>query len=112
MSILNENLNQNLPTIQEQQANIIANNLKNNAKFTFKTLCDKFDMTTRMFWDNPVVSPQEIATALGTDAKEIFLMHYALGQLLLSIKSDAIQQSLALIGQFTINEDGTVTING
>ena len=33
-----------------------------------------------------------------------------LGQLIGNVKPEAISEGLSLVGQFTINEDGTVTI--
>jgi hypothetical protein len=62
------------------------------------------------FWNNPKATPTQIADALGTDAKEVFELHYALGQLIGSVKPQVISSGLSLIGQFTMNEDGTVTI--
>lgn len=51
-----------------------------------------------------------IAKELGTDAKKIFELHYKLGQLISTIKPDSITEGLLAIGQFVINDDGTVII--
>lgn len=103
MSILDQN-------IQTTEAVVIANNIKATARQTFNYIVNAFNMGSRNFWDNPNATPAEISQALGTDAKEVFLLHYALGQLIVNIKPEAINQGLSVIGQFTMNEDGTVTI--
>jgi hypothetical protein len=105
MSILN---NENIvnKTIPES----IADNLKDLTKKTFQDVVNSFNYATNSFWNNPLATPENIAECLGSDAKEMFLLHYALGQFINSIKPGIINESLSLIGQFTINEDNTVTI--
>jgi len=88
----------------------IANRLRNQTRLIFNTISQAFNDGSETFWNNPNASPQEIAEALGADAKEIFELHYKLGQLIGSVKPDSISQGLNLIGNFTMNEDGTVTI--
>ena len=63
------------------------------------------------FWTNSEATPQEIADELGTDAKEVFELHGKLGTLLSEIDPSAIASGLAVVGSFTYNEDGTITIN-
>jgi hypothetical protein len=104
MSILNNNQS------QTTSAEATANMLKSATIQTFKMMVNSFNTGAKTFWNNPHVSPSEIAEALGTDAKEIFELHYALGQLIGNIKPEAINEGLNLIGQFTINKNGTVTI--
>lgn len=104
MSILDNNQSSIDKSIQ------ISNHIKNSTKHTFQFMKDAFNNGSQTFWNNPRATPSEIATALGTDAKEVFELHYALGQLINNIKPESIQQGWAIIGQFTMNEDGTVTI--
>lgn len=102
-----------LDTIQPSglnHAELAANNLRASAKNTFLMMKNAFNAGSINFWNNSMATPQEIAEKLGTDAKEIFQLHYALGQLLLSIKPESIEKGLSKIGQFSMNEDGTVTI--
>lgn len=106
MSILDNNLLEITPP----NSQIIANTLKGITIQTFLNLADRFNNGSKMFWSNPNASPSEIAEALGTDAREVFELHYALGQLIGSIKPESIQTGLSVIGQFTMNEDGTVTV--
>lgn len=105
MSILD-----NSPVPQLSESQIIANNLKGSTKMTFQMMVNAFNIGSKNFWDNTKATPTEIALALGSDAREVFELHYALGQLIGSVKPESISEGLALIGQFTMNEDGTVTI--
>lgn len=95
---------------QQTESEKIALGLKVSTKRIFQGMVNAFNVGSMSFWNNPRATPSEIATALGTDAKEIFQLHYALGQLISNIKPKSIEQGLSLIGQFNINEDGTVTI--
>jgi hypothetical protein len=104
MSILDTNIQ---PNLAEQSAKQIIN----QARQTFHQITESFNDGTVLFWSNPYgLEPSKIAEALGTNAVEIFRLHYALGQFIASIKPEAISNSLSLIGQFTMNEDGTVTV--
>ena len=104
MSILDGNVQ---PNLAEQSAKQIIN----QARQTFHQITDSFNDGTVLFWSNPYgLKPSEIAEALGPNAVEVFKLHYALGQFIASIKPEAIYNSLSLVGQFTMNEDGTVTV--
>ena len=92
-------------------ADQVSNRIKNQTKQTFQNMVNSFNEGSKTFWQNPRgLTPTQIATALGTDAREVFELHYALGQLINSIKPESIQEGWGVIGQFTMNEDGTVTI--
>jgi len=107
MSILNNN-NQTIPSVPV--AEVIANNIKNQARSSFSMMAEAFNRGSQTFWKNPSASPAEIAAALGTDAKEVFELHAKLGALLASVKPESINVGSSVVGEFTINEDGTVTI--
>jgi hypothetical protein len=90
---------------------LAANHLRQQARMTFQTMARAFNDGAVMFWQNPKgATPEEIATALGSDAKEIFELHWALGELLHKIKPDSVSNGMAVLGQFQLNDDGTVTI--
>ena len=92
-------------------ADQVSNRIKNQTKQTFQNMVNSFNEGSKTFWQNPRgLTPTQIATALGTDAREVYELHYALGQLINSIKPESIQEGWGVIGQFTMNEDGTVTI--
>ena len=105
MSILDNN-----PQNPVDKAVRVASNIKGSTRQTFQMMTNAFNMGSKNFWNNPQATPTQIAEALGTDAKEVFELHYALGLLINSIRPESIQEGWAAIGQFTMNEDGTVTI--
>jgi len=104
MSVLNNNLT------SERYAEEAANSLVRIAKNTFGKILNSYSNGVQTFWNNPRATPQEIADALGTDASEIFSLHYQLGQLIASVDPTLLEETSNLIGNFTQNEDGTVTI--
>ena len=105
MSILNESA----PT-PPNKAEIAAKRLVQTARQTFKQNVDAFNNGAKAFWANPGATPTEIATALGADAAEVFKLHALLGQMLAQIDATKIAEGLAVVGQFTMNQDGTVTV--
>jgi hypothetical protein len=88
----------------------ISQGLKIEASSLFNVIVSTYINGTSSFWNNPYYTPVEMATALGNDAKEMFELHYKLGQLINSIKPEAILEINSHIGNFTLNEDGTVTV--
>lgn len=105
MGVLTNNIN------QPSDAQIAANRIIGQTQSTFNSMVHSFNEGSRYFWKNPKgLSPQQIANELGNNAKEIFELHYALGQFINSVKPGSINEGLSLIGQFTMNNDGTVTI--
>lgn len=109
MGVLDNN-NEPKPTIPT--GSLAANRLKLLTRQTYLQMVQAFNEGATLFWNNPNdISPSDIAEALGSDAKEIFELHAKLGNLLSSVKPEAISQGISIIGQFTMNNDGTVTIN-
>ena len=89
----------------------VANQLVNMTVRTYQQMVDSFNRGSVMFWQNPQgLTPDEIAAALGTNAQEVFALHYKLGQLIGSVKPEAIAEGFGLVGEFTYNEDGSVTV--
>lgn len=84
--------------------------IKQQARSTFQQLVQSFNNGARLFWDNPRLKPSEISAALGTEAKEIFELHGKIGALLATVKPEAIAPGMAVVGQFSYNADGTVTV--
>jgi hypothetical protein len=89
----------------------IARQIKAEARSAFKDMADAFNKGSKLFWSNSRATPAEIAAALGSDAKEIFELHGKLGALIASVKPEAITEGSSVVGSFTTNEDGSVTIN-
>jgi hypothetical protein len=88
----------------------IADALRAQATNIYNNMVSVFNRGSKMFWDNPNATPEQIAESLGTDAKQLFELHYKLGQLISSVDPIAIYSGSSVIGQFTMNQDGTVTI--
>jgi hypothetical protein len=88
----------------------ISNSIKIQTKQNFESMVMFFNEGAKSFWKNPNATPTQLANSLGVSAKEIFELHYALGQFISSIKPEAIEEGLSVIGQFIMNEDDTVTI--
>ena len=88
----------------------IANQLKQNARNTFRNLTISFSQNSKLFWQNPLATPQEIAAALGTAGVELFQLHAKIGALLADIKPESVVPGLSVVGEFTYNEVGTVTV--
>jgi hypothetical protein len=92
-------------------AKIAADRLINQTRMTYQQMVQAFNQGSRIFWANGLgASSSDIAAELGTDAREVFELHYKLGQLIASVKPEAILEGNSLVGNFTMNEDGTVTI--
>lgn len=94
------------PTSPDQ----IAQALRVQARNIYRNMVLAFNRGSKMFWQNPNATPQQIALALGTDGKELFELHYKLGQLLISVDQNQINEGLSVIGQFDMNPDGTVSV--
>lgn len=106
MSILNDQ-----PINEPSPAEIAAQRLIQITRRTYQQMVSSFNEGSKIFWQNSDgLTPTQVAIALGTDGKEIFQLHYKLGELIASIKPETIQEGLSVIGQFVMNEDGTITI--
>lgn len=88
----------------------IADAVKNHNDRTLKVLADSFNHSVNLFWKNPAAPANDIATALNTDCKKVLEDQAKLGQFLNGSVPDQVKNSLESIGQYTPNEDGSVTI--
>jgi len=108
MSILDNN---DPVVIREPAAKRAARNLIEQTRQTYNQMVNAFNNGAQTFWNNNGgATPSDIAAELGTNAKEVFELHYKLGQFIASIKPEAVVEGNNLVGNFTMNEDGTVTI--
>ena len=106
MSILNDQTSN-----EQQPAQIAAQKLIQITKQTYQQMVNAFNQGSQIFWnDGNGATSEQIAAELGNNAKEIFELHYKLGQLIGSVQPESIQEGVSLIGQFTMNEDGTITV--
>jgi hypothetical protein len=90
--------------------NKIADSIKNHSDRTLRVLVDSFNHSVNLLWKNPAASADSIVVSLGTDAKNILEDQARLGQFLNTLVPDRVKNSLESIGQYTPNEDGSVTI--
>lgn len=106
MSILN-NDNPTQPSAEK----IAADKIKQITRATFEIMVSAFNAGSIEFWNNPNGAISSgIAVELGSNAGEVFYLHARLGELIGLIDPSRIQQGLEVVGQFTQNEDGTVTV--
>lgn len=104
MSILDKEIG------QEDNAVVVARDVLRVFKELYNHMLEKYRHGTNLYWRNSKATPQEIADVFGTDAVEVFQNHYALGQLLASLNPEEVAEINQAVGNFTMNEDGTVTI--
>lgn len=88
----------------------IANNLKREAQMAYQTLISVFNGGAYQFWQSTTATPTEIAAALGADGKELFQLHAKIGALLAEVNPAVIADGLAVVGQFTYNEDNSINV--
>jgi hypothetical protein len=99
--------NPNVPEVPVAER--VAQQLKQQARMTYQQLVQVFNQGAQSFWRNPRAKPSEIAAALGAEAKEVFELHGKIGALLSTVKPEAIAPGAAVVGEFSYNNDGTVT---
>lgn len=105
MSILNNPIQPEVPV-----ADRVANQIVNQARMTFQQLVMTYTQGSKSFWSNPRATPQQIAASLGTNAAEVFSLHAKIGALLDEVKPGSTDEGKAVVGQFTVNADGSVTV--
>jgi hypothetical protein len=107
MSVLNKDLNE----LRPDPAKRAARDLLRQTQHTFEMMSNAFNEGARRFWqNNDSATPEQIALELGTDAVEVFQLHAKLGALLAEVNPESVQHGLEVVGNFTMNEDGTVTV--
>jgi len=105
MSILDQN------NEQPSRAKVVADRLVDITRRTFADMTVAFNEGAFLFWNgNGGAEATDIAAELGTNAAEIFYLHARLGELLALVKPDSIEKALEVVGDFTMNENGTVTV--
>ncbi len=105
------NHNTPLPTIGPAD---IVSNMQENGAVMLRSIVAYAEGSLQRVWANPRgFSAQDILTAMGTNAASAIQQHGALVAFLASptINAPVDPAVLALIKPFTVNPDGTVTIN-
>lgn len=108
MSLIEDLTNPVQNPLAEKQA---AQRLIDMTKFTYEEMVRAFNEGAELFWDNREgLSASGINAELGTNASGVFYMHARLGDTIALIDPSAIADGLSVVGTFTQNEDGTVTL--
>lgn len=94
---------------QAQRAN---ENLRNMAFATYRRAKGRYTSMLQDFWKDPTgLTPQQVSDALGTDAADLFHFVGNLRTFILAVNPSANIPVPSSFGTWTINGDGTVTIN-
>mgnify|MGYP003336235778 CR=1 FL=1 len=88
----------------------IAAQIKQNVRSVYQQLLNTLEQNCKLLWKNPQANPSEIASALGTDASEVIKIFDHLTSALENIKTGSTVESKKIVGKFTVNEDGTITV--
>lgn len=105
MSILDQ------PLRSGPSAEMVVNRLKTQAYRQFQSLIENYETGLRNFWKNPNFTPQELSDALGPQAYELFALHGTIRHIIESVKPDQHLTPVSNYGAFTVNPDGTITID-
>jgi len=111
MPILEKKVDQE-PTL-EQKKELIAKRLVKQVQDVYNNLRQSYQDIYRMVWENPrELTPQQVLDGLGSEAAELFQLAGILLQTLETANpgsTDDLPKSDP--SRYTINDDGTVTIN-
>ncbi len=92
------------------EAALVARNIANQVDSSYRQIVTMYETGLRRFWQNPKATPQEIADQLGVRAAKVFSLHGALYQLIKTANPQEALTELSSVGDFTANEDGSITI--
>lgn len=101
---------------QIPKATLLAVQTKEILEANLQQLANNLSGSVQECWDGAGYTPQEYIAAYGTNATRVFQFH---GQLigLLKANADILPESaqipdsvLALVGPYTANDDGTITV--
>jgi hypothetical protein len=87
--------------------NVVAS-IKSSNQALYNTILNAVASGFKSVWDNKKFTAQEIFDGFGTDAKDLFILSASLQDLIKHVNPD--YQPIAPPKDFTINEDGTVTV--
>jgi len=110
MSIINDVKNDLAVDISVTRAKTKADSLKAMTVGIYDSMVSTFNQGSVMFWNSQDATPQDIADQLGTNASGIFYLHARLGEVLSLVDPSGIAEGLSVVGEFTQNGDGTVTV--
>ena len=103
MSLLSS---QELTTQQKQLA--VAGRIQKASSFLFRQMANTYANIYTDVWDNPDLTPQEVFDSLGTSGAELLTLADVLSSTVNGVVPGTIETGYPY--EYTINEDGTVTI--
>ena len=96
------------PIDSATKAKLEAINLGNYNKWALQNMIDNYEHAFKLVWNNPSAPTQDILNQFGTSAVQLFAASAKIAALIKELKPDYVSP---IPGGFTINQDGTVTIN-
>ncbi len=85
--------------------------LKNGATGWYRKSINRYEQALEVFWKNPEATPQQVSDKLGSSAADLFAYIGALRTFILTVNPNAQLTPPNSLGTWTVNPDGTVTIN-
>ena len=93
--------------VQPTESKRHAQDLIRMTRDTYDSMVRTFNEGALLFWNN---DSEAINTELGIQASGLFYLHARLGETIALIDPSSIAQGLSVVGVFTQNEDGTITL--
>lgn len=100
------------PPVPPTQEEVLALQVATKAKLLLgspQRMYSQWAAGLRSIWE--AKDPQAVITALGTNAAEIFSMSADFGELLEKHRPGITTSVISLVKPFTVNQDGTITVN-
>jgi len=108
MSIINTDQERTPPTTEQKQQQTVLR-IQRQATHLFSQMGQTYEGIKQSVWGNQQgLTPQEVFDALGTNGAELFQLSALLVQAVNAAKPDTLDPAQPY--EFTINEDGTVTV--
>ena len=85
--------------------------MKETAFRQYKAAVRAYEDALHSFWKDEALTPQQMADALGTEASQYFQFYGALRTFILDVNPNQELTPVSSYGTFTVNQDGTVTID-
>lgn len=100
-----------LNTSPQTPAQLTATRITNDIRRAYNQMIQVFNTSSRLIWNNTQASPEEMFTAFGTDAAQLFVMSGAIITLANTVAGVSLPSPVPPNYSFTINNDGSVTLS-
>jgi hypothetical protein len=92
----------------QQKANRL---MRTSARQVLKRAVSQYESALSDFWTDEELTPQQKSDALGTDAADFFAFYNELRKFIIAVSPSENLTPVSNYGTFTVNGDGTVTID-